>query len=157
MCKAGRLSFYCITTFPLLSSWGVRPALSSGGGEATIRNARSPNSRGRLSFNLTTRPATKHQKGKPGKGSPRLEKKRKKRKEEVEGQRCGGVMDANMWSCRGSGFLAWLKGSRKELNLFFTFLVTNMQALGELLEKKQPAITKHCSNLHHYIFSSFNI
>ena len=25
MCKAGRLSFYCITIFPLLSSWGVRP------------------------------------------------------------------------------------------------------------------------------------
>ncbi len=55
-------------------------ALSSGGGKATIRNAQSPNSRGRLSLKLTTGPATKHQKGKPGKGSPRLEKKKKKRK-----------------------------------------------------------------------------
>ena len=89
MCKAGRLSFYCITIFPLLSSWGVRPALSSGGGEATIRNARSPNSRRRLGLNLTTGPATKHQKGKPGKGSPRLEKERKKEgKDDHDG---GGV------------------------------------------------------------------
>ncbi len=52
-----------------------------------FRNARSPNSRGRLSLNLTTGPATKHQKGKPGKGSPRLEKKEKeKRKWKVEGR-----------------------------------------------------------------------
>ena len=75
-----------ITIFPLLSSWGVRPALSSGGGEATIRNARSPNSRGRLSLNLTTGSATKHQKGKPGKGSPRLEKEKRKVEEKWKGE-----------------------------------------------------------------------
>ncbi len=45
-----------------------------------FRSARSPNSCGRLSLNLTTGPATKNQKGKPGKGSPRLEKKEKKGK-----------------------------------------------------------------------------
>ena len=62
-------------------------ALSSGGGEATVRNARSPNSRGRLSLNLTTGPATKHQKGKSGKGSPRLEKKKlEKKKKKKEGK-----------------------------------------------------------------------
>ena len=32
---------------------------------------------------------------------------------------------------------------------FILFLVTNMQALGEPLEKKQPW-QKHCSNLHHW-------
>ena len=74
-------------------------------------------------LNLTTGPATKNQKGKPGKGSPRLEKI-KKEKWKVERQRCGGVREANMLSCRGSGclgfgvvsvlyFLAWLEGSRK--------------------------------------------
>ena len=81
MRKAGRLSsieYYSI--FPLLSSWGVRSS-------SFFRSARSPNSRGRLSLNLTTGPATKNQKGKPGKGSPRLEKKSKKKKEKwkVEG------------------------------------------------------------------------
>ena len=36
----------------------------------------------------------------------------------------------------------------------FYFLVTNMQALGELLEKKQPW-QKHCSNLHHWHLSPY--
>ena len=88
-----------ITIFPLLSSWGVHPALTSGGGEANVRNARSPNSRGRLSLNLTTGPATKHQKGKPGKGSPRLEKIKKKksgrwmgRGSMVVGRHGGGIL-----------------------------------------------------------------
>ena len=66
------------TIFPLLSSWGVRPAPSSGAIKH-CRSARSPSSRGRLSLNLTTGPATKHQKGKPGKGSPRLEKIKKRK------------------------------------------------------------------------------
>ena len=80
MRKAGRLSsieYYSI--FPLLSSWGVRSSF--------FRSARSPNSRGRLSLNLTTGPATKHPKGKPGKGSPRLEKIKKRKVEGGRGER----------------------------------------------------------------------
>ena len=53
-----------------IAAGGFRPALPLG-------NARSPNSCGRLSLNSPTRPPTKLQKGKPGKGSPRLEKKKK--------------------------------------------------------------------------------
>ena len=58
---------------------GVHPAPTSGAVKqpSECRSARSPNSRGRLSLNLTRGPATKHQKGKSGKGSPRLKKKRK--------------------------------------------------------------------------------
>ena len=85
------------TIFPLLSSWGVRSS-------SFFRSARSPNSRGRLSLNLTTGPATKHQKGKPGKGSPRLEKNFKK-KEEWK----GGV---KMVVVVGSG---WLSGNVRRL------------------------------------------
>ena len=89
MRKAGRLSsieYYSI--FPLLSSWGVRSS-------SFFRSARSPNSRGRLSLNLTTGPATKHQKGKPGKGSPRLEKIKKRKVESgrgVDGGRWLGIL-----------------------------------------------------------------
>ena len=89
MRKAGRLSsieYYSI--FRLLSSWGVRSS-------SFFRSARSPNSRGRLSLNLTTGPATKNQKGKPGKGSPRLEKIKKKEKWKVE----GGLMVVGGWRC----------------------------------------------------------
>ena len=54
------LYFFCYC------SWGSRPALSSGGNETAFRNARSPNSRGRLSLNLNNRTHKRSAKNKGG-------------------------------------------------------------------------------------------
>ena len=96
-----------IAIIPLLSSWGYVQLLLQGrlSSRPKCPIADRP-TLASLSLNLTAGPATKHQKGKPGKGSPRLEKV-KKEKWKVERQRCGGVREANMWSCRGSGCLGF--------------------------------------------------
>ena len=52
---------------------------------------------------MTTGPATKHQKGKPGKGSPRLEKIKKKVKVEGEDENGGGDFEVGQF-CSVSGF-----------------------------------------------------
>ena len=80
------------TIFSLLSSWGCVQLLLQGAVKQPSEVPDRPTlAAGRLSLNLTTGPATKHQKGKPGKGSPRLEKSKKKNSgREVGRERNGG-------------------------------------------------------------------
>ena len=63
-------------------SWGSRPALSSGVMKQAFRNARSPNSRGRL--NLITGPQLSNKKGKTDGADPRPKKKKRNKKGGVE-------------------------------------------------------------------------
>ena len=62
------------------------------GGEAAVRNTQSPNSRGRLSFNFCQPDPQRSAKkgGNQDRGSPRLEKKKEKRKR-------GGIMVVGEW------------------------------------------------------------
>ena len=53
------------------------------GNETAFRNARSPNSRGRLSLNLNNRTPTKRQKGKTDGADPRPKKQKENRNEVV--------------------------------------------------------------------------
>ena len=55
---------------------------------------------------MTTGPATKHQKGKPGKGSPRLEKKKKKKeKKKLALLLFGELFEKNSYICTYYGFV----------------------------------------------------
>ena len=109
MRKAGRLSlsiaYYHNISFAIAAGGCVLTHFS--GGLKSVRIARSPNSRGRLSLNFC-HPARKRRsktKGNQDRGSPRLEKKKKKKKRKRKGGSGG------RWSVvvRGySGVSGWI-------------------------------------------------
>ena len=87
--QSRRALFYCVLSqyFLCYAAGGTSSAFYVDG-EAADRNARSPNSHGRLSLNLTSGPATKHPQRTPERENqavvlpPEKEEKKKERKKE---------------------------------------------------------------------------